>query len=75
MVGLHTYNIINMMVHHASKTLHASFTKKDGYNTLVTIERGWNIETDSERIMGYLTSRIDTIDPNMYVRYAIDYER
>ncbi|KAL5563480.1 hypothetical protein UlMin_033227 [Ulmus minor] len=72
MARLRTCDIINLMVHHAGETQHVGFTKKDAYNKLATIECGQNIETDSEGLLGYLTSRIDTIDPNMYVRYAID---
>lgn len=72
MVRLCTCDIINLMVHHTGRTQHVSFTKKDGYNKLVAIEHGQNIDNDSEQLLGYLASRIDTIDPNMYVRYAID---
>ncbi|KAL5543093.1 hypothetical protein UlMin_010803 [Ulmus minor] len=39
---------------------------------LATIEHGQNIETDSKGLLGYLALKIDTIDPSMYVRYAID---
>ncbi|KAL5577873.1 hypothetical protein UlMin_019572 [Ulmus minor] len=62
------------MVHHTSSNQHVGFTKKDGYNKLAAIERGQNIDTDSKGLLGYLASRIDTINPNMYVRYAIDDE-
>ena len=72
MARLRTCDIINLMVPRVGGTQHVGFTKKDGYNKLAVIERGQNIKTESEGLLGYLALRIDTINPNMYVRYAIN---
>ncbi|KAL5579217.1 hypothetical protein UlMin_011659 [Ulmus minor] len=32
------------------------------------------VETDSEGLIGYLASKIDSIDPTLYAKYAIDEE-
>ncbi|KAL5543797.1 hypothetical protein UlMin_007581 [Ulmus minor] len=48
------------------------FIRKDAYNKVQAIHRAKTLETNAEGLLGYLTSKIDSSDPTLFVKYAID---
>ncbi|KAL5539018.1 hypothetical protein UlMin_043331 [Ulmus minor] len=62
------------MVQQASGFERLGFTRKDAYNKAAAMHRVETIETDSEGLLGYLASKIDSTDPTLYAKYAIDEE-
>ncbi|KAL5561317.1 hypothetical protein UlMin_031064 [Ulmus minor] len=70
--GLRTCDIVNLMVHQSGGFERLGFTRKDAYNKEQAIHRAKIVETDAEGLLGYLTSKIDSTDPTLFVKYAID---
>ncbi|KAL5552488.1 hypothetical protein UlMin_039889 [Ulmus minor] len=72
--GLRTCDIVNLMVQQAGGFERLGFTRKDAYNKAAAMHRAEIIETDSEGLLGYLASKIDSTDPTLYAKFAIDEE-
>ncbi|KAL5543437.1 hypothetical protein UlMin_007221 [Ulmus minor] len=72
--GLRTCDIVNLMVQYAGGFERLGFTRKDAYNKVAAMHRAETVETDSEGLLGYLASKIDSTDPTLYAKYAIDEE-
>ncbi|KAL5547409.1 hypothetical protein UlMin_002640 [Ulmus minor] len=72
--GLRTCDIVNLMVQQAGGFERLGFTRKDTYNKAAAMHRAETVETDSEGLLGYLASKIDSTDPTLYAKYAIDEE-
>ena len=72
--GLRTCDIVNLMVQQAGGFERLGFTRKDAYNKAAAMHRAETVETDSEGLLGYLASKIDSTDPTLYTKYAIDEE-
>ncbi|KAL5552915.1 hypothetical protein UlMin_040316 [Ulmus minor] len=72
--GLRTCDIVNLMVQQAGGFERLGFTRKDAYNKAAAMHRAETVETDSEGLLGYLASKIDSTDPTLYAKYAIDEE-
>ncbi|KAL5577640.1 hypothetical protein UlMin_019339 [Ulmus minor] len=62
------------MVQQAGGFERLGFTRKDAYNKAATMHRAETVETDSEGLLGYFASKIDSTDPTLYAKYAIDEE-
>ncbi|KAL5580643.1 hypothetical protein UlMin_013085 [Ulmus minor] len=71
--SLRTYDIVNLMVQHAGFK-RVGFTKEDAYNKVAAIHCSESVEIDSEGLIGYLASKIDSTDPTLFAKYAIDEE-
>ncbi|KAL5548791.1 hypothetical protein UlMin_004022 [Ulmus minor] len=60
------------MVHQSSGFERLGFIRKDAYNKEQAIHREKIMETDAEGLLGCLTSKIDSADPTLFVKYVID---
>ncbi|KAL5569309.1 hypothetical protein UlMin_025884 [Ulmus minor] len=70
--GLRTCDIVNLMVHQSGGFERLGFIRKDAYNKEKAIHQAKTVETDAEGLLGYLTLKIDSSDPTLFVKYAID---
>ena len=50
------------------------FTKKDCYNKVADLKRSMLNETDAEGLLGYLEAKMDSSDPTLFAKYAVDDE-
>ncbi|KAL5573571.1 hypothetical protein UlMin_023168 [Ulmus minor] len=50
------------------------FTKKDCFNKVVDLKRSTLNETDAEGLLGYLEAKMDSSDPTLFAKYAVDDE-
>ncbi|KAL5558424.1 hypothetical protein UlMin_034635 [Ulmus minor] len=62
------------MVQQAGGFERVSFTKMDAYNKATAIHRSKSVEIDSKDLIRYLASKIDSTDPTLFAKYAIDEE-
>ncbi|KAL5550646.1 hypothetical protein UlMin_000822 [Ulmus minor] len=72
--GLQTCDIVNLMVQQACGFERLGFTRKEAHNKAAAMHRSETVETDSEGLLGYLASKIDSTDLTLYAKYAIDEE-
>ncbi|KAL5579411.1 hypothetical protein UlMin_011853 [Ulmus minor] len=62
------------MVQQAGGFKRLGFTRNDAYNKATAMHRAEIVETNSEGLLGYLASKIDSTNPTLYAKYAIDEE-
>ncbi|KAL5562458.1 hypothetical protein UlMin_032205 [Ulmus minor] len=72
LAGIKICDIVNLMVQQSGGYQDLGFTKKDCYNKVADLKR--SNKTDAEGLLGYLKAKMDSSDPTLFAKYAVDDE-
>ncbi|KAL5579261.1 hypothetical protein UlMin_011703 [Ulmus minor] len=74
LAGIKICDIVNLMVQQSGGYRDLGFTKKDCYNKVADLKHSMLNETDAEGLLGYLEAKMDSSDPTLFAKYAVDDE-